>query len=243
MVLVGAGLHGGVEEAACDLAILGCEVAGLDGELLNRFHAGLGLGLRVDQIVGGILAFDAQRLGVAGIAVDANAAVWAEIATGQQQHHRVGVANARRSGAPGTDSEDREVVQAIHLDVVAQLTAFGLQQRCGIGDGHGLCGGTDFQRRINADRLSHRQFNVLPDKGLESGRGHGQRVGPGGHLRQVVVTGGGARRAEGGSRGGVARLQGCVCENGTRGIRNGPCDRASIALGETYGHQTQYGTS
>jgi hypothetical protein len=41
VILIGAGLHGHVENGAADLAKLSGEIAGLNGYFLYRFDAGL----------------------------------------------------------------------------------------------------------------------------------------------------------------------------------------------------------
>ena len=73
MVLIGARFHCRVEKAATRLAELGREVTGLNRELLDRFYAGLGLGLCAVPAVGCILPFNQQGLGVGGGAIDLDA--------------------------------------------------------------------------------------------------------------------------------------------------------------------------
>ena len=61
--LIPTRLHGVVEVTATRLAIFGGEVAGLDGHLLDGFHAGLvHLVLLFKESVGSVLAFDVDGL-------------------------------------------------------------------------------------------------------------------------------------------------------------------------------------
>src|SRR5262249_2980358 len=70
VVLVGAGLHGVVEVASTGLAELGREVAHLNGHFLDRVEACLGDLVELAVLaIGGVLAFDANRLSVSRHAV------------------------------------------------------------------------------------------------------------------------------------------------------------------------------
>ena len=66
VILIGAGFHGHVDDRGARLSHLGGVVAGLEGDFLNRIRVRLGH-LRVnvvpEDLGGGVLAFDAHRLG------------------------------------------------------------------------------------------------------------------------------------------------------------------------------------
>ena len=236
---VGAGLHGGVEEAAGHLAVFRREVTGLDRQFLNRVDAGLGLGLRVDQVVGGVLAFDAQRLRIARVAVDADAAIGAEVGTRQQQNRRIRVADTGSACATRADAHHRKVVHAVRVDVVADFAALGLQQRSCVGHRHRFRRCTYFHRYVDTHRRRNGNFNVLANESLESRRADGQFIDAGRNLRQGVV----ARvcGTTGGQRPGprIASLNRGSRKNRAGRIGDGPRDGAAVALRKQRGSTSQ----
>src|SRR6185503_10068983 len=93
-------------------------IAGLDGELLNRVHAGLRHRLSVDQLVRRILAFDTQRLRIARKSIEADAVVGPEVASGKQLHSGIGIPKPVLSGS-GTDAKHWKVIHTFRGHVVA----------------------------------------------------------------------------------------------------------------------------
>ncbi len=147
MILIGAGFHGHVDDRGARLSNLRGVVAGLEGDFLNRVRVRLGH-LRVnvvpEDLRGGVLAFDAHRLGErnseavirlrATQTVDhhrsANCATCVITGhTGKGLEHIVRVAYAGRAGVDGPDAQQRRIYHLLDRDVVAQLAGFGLQQR------------------------------------------------------------------------------------------------------------------
>ena len=82
----------------------------------------------------------------------------------------------------------------LRLDLMAQLAAFGLQQRDLFGDGDGLRSGPYLQTDIQAHDLRDLHDDVLPDVRLKARRRYGHLVRPWWHLRDRVI----ARRRSGG---------------------------------------------
>ena len=92
--LISAASHGDVEEAATHLSELRRIVAGLHSHFLNRIHAGLRDRLRRAPAVIGVLALYAERHGVTGGAVQADARIGTEVRAGERLQYGIGIADA-----------------------------------------------------------------------------------------------------------------------------------------------------
>ena len=128
VIRVGPGPHRDVEQATAHLSVFGREVTGLNRGLLDRIDARLGL-LRDARGtgVGSVLTFDAEGLRVGGRPVDSDQRVGDVVHTRDHLHHVVRVTNARATGKRAADTQDRKVVHLIHIDVVTQSAAFGIE--------------------------------------------------------------------------------------------------------------------
>src|SRR5665213_3101237 len=126
MVLVGARLHGEVEVAAADLAVLRGKIAGLNRYFLNGVDAAC-LAVLLDDLPdgsAGLLAVDADGFAVAWHAVHHHRPVIAEAYAGKQSRDGQRVAEVAHAGGaepgPARDREHRKIIRA-----------------CGIGDRSG----------------------------------------------------------------------------------------------------------
>src|SRR6202035_3867879 len=154
--LVGARPHRDIEHTAADLAIFRGVVTGLNRGLLNRIDARLGLlGNAGGARVGRILTLDTERLRVGRRAVDAHQGVRYVVHARDYHHHVVRIPNAGAAGQRSADTQNGKVVQALDVDVMAQLAALRLQERGGFIYSDGLAGRADLQADIDAQGLRH----------------------------------------------------------------------------------------
>src|SRR5207237_10489347 len=106
------------------------KVAGLNSDLLNGIHAGLALRRNArGACVRSVLAFHPERLSIRRSAVETNEAVGSPRGTRNHLHHGVGVPNACASGQRAPYSKKRKFIEPACRDVVADIAAFGSQQR------------------------------------------------------------------------------------------------------------------
>jgi len=61
-----------------------------------------------------------------------------------------------------------EAAKGIDWDDLAKRGVAGLQQRCGVGDRNGICGGADLEREIEAGGLLHLKSDVVLAEGAEA---------------------------------------------------------------------------
>ena len=134
MVLVRARLHRHIEVAAAGLAELRCIVAGLNRYFLNRVDAGLGnLGLLFPDTIGGVLTFDANRLGIGRQPVNPDHDVTCERRARNQVEDLQGISNV------AAERQHWKIVGTVGTDDMANVGALGLEQGGRIRDGHGFC--------------------------------------------------------------------------------------------------------
>src|ERR1700687_3672292 len=168
MELISARLHGVVEVPTAGLPVLRRKVADLDSYFLNRVQSRLvHLAELPVKAVGGVLALNANGLSIGRHPVYAERIVALKCRTRHQGNHLQWVANVAKAGS-WAQRDGGEIVQPLRADVMAQLAAFGLQQRCGVGDGDGLGCGPDLEWHIDSKRVGYLYRNVLADESLES---------------------------------------------------------------------------
>ena len=101
MELIGSGLHGDVEKATTDLAVLSSEVTGLNGDLLNRVDAGLLLCWNARNTgAARVLSFDPVGLRVIRRSVHFHFGIGSVIGSRDDLQDRVGIANAPNPSRP-----------------------------------------------------------------------------------------------------------------------------------------------
>ena len=121
--LVGTRPHCQIEQSATCLTKLGCIIAGLNCELLNRVHASLRLRLSRVPAVRRVLTLDPHGLRIRRQAVYTDIYVRGVGGTWKQLHHRVGVSDARRTRRC-SNAHHRQAVHRVGRNRVAELTAF-----------------------------------------------------------------------------------------------------------------------
>ena len=164
MQLVCSGFHGNVVESASRLSILRGVVAGLDGKFFDGIHAGLIL-LRLAEahVVGAILAFNADGLGVGGRPAHAYPTSFCKVGPRDQKRYRVRITQSSRERHNG------QVAQPITLDVLTQFSAFCSKQRCIGAYGDRLANIPNFELDIDAQCLRNHYCDAGLHKLLESG--------------------------------------------------------------------------
>ena len=201
----------------------------MNGELLHRVDAALGLRLRGIPAIRGVLAFDAHGLGVGGKTVYPDSDVGTISRPREKLHNRVGIADSGRA-CGGTDGHDGEVVHRVGSDRVAKLTAFGFQQRSGLCDRHRLRVRSYFQHNVDTVGLSDVDRDALADEFLETWNGDCELILSGGQLRQCVVSGGGRSGLINSAGFDVFDFHGRGGHHGAGGIRNRAGDSSTVAL-------------
>jgi hypothetical protein len=165
MIFVGAGFHRDIEIAAAGLSKFGSIIAGLNRVLLNGRHTLLVHSRALRQhSVGGFHPFDADTHGSRRGAVDTEPGPVLVKRAWKQRHHRIGISN------DGGKSRQRNGIRALGTDIVAEFTAFCLQQG-GIGaHRNGFLNVAHLQRDINTQRLCNHDrdsgSHILLEPGL-----------------------------------------------------------------------------
>src|SRR5580698_8928760 len=125
---VGAGLHGVVEVTPARLAILGREIARLDGDFLDGVRSRLiDLGVLLPETIAGILAFNVDGLRTGWHPINAQGVISREIGARQQFERGQWVPDISQPGGVSEtvrragEREDRQIVQSLGRDVVAYL--------------------------------------------------------------------------------------------------------------------------
>ena len=231
MDAVRAGLRSVVEQAAADLAELRGEVAGLQRELLERFH-GRRLFQRVSRIrVSGrdVLAVNLHSEHKGWKTIDLN--IHRTGSGGGVPHHtRHDHGESQRIAQ--LQGKVGERVNALRTQVHALFGALGLEHGCVGGDGDGVRGRANLQDDIDARSLDNLNPDALLNVLSESSRCDSQFIRSRGESGERVVAG---RRGDG-----FIFLPGCQVPSDNSGagnhgvgrVRNRAGDGPTVALSE-----------
>ena len=180
--LVGAALGDQIHDRSAGSAELRGEIAGLNGDFLDRFGRRLRLHGR---------ALQARASGVHRRTVQPRLERVARSSVDDRRNHRaigaaVGILNTRQKarrrkqiayavvGRAGL--EQRQVVQLRQRDILHQFAAFGLQQRCFGRYRYFFAGLADLEHHVFTDGLARGQMEFRAYVDLEPRSRHGQIV-------------------------------------------------------------------
>ena len=223
--LVAARFHGEIEQASAHLPVFGGEVAGLNGDFLDRVDTRLGQppeAAPAQITVARVLAINPHSVRVALSSVDTEGA--RERGAWNQLRRNVWIPDT------GADRQHGKLVQGLRRNVVAQLAAFGLQQGHGLGDGDRVRGRPHLKADVHTQHLRHAKPDVLPHVLLESLHADCELVSARGQLRHRVIASGRTRRLVNGPGLRVPHLNRRVGDYRARRVGNGARNRSTVAL-------------
>ena len=165
-------------------------------------------------------------------AVDLHLGIGHVVDAGHNVEHVIRVTDTGASRGRAAGAQHGERVQITHLNIVADVAAFGFQQAGVGGDGYRFTGRAHFQRNINSDSLRHLHIEAGPEVFLETGNGHIQFVGSNRKLCQSVVAGVGAGGLKHRPRLQVSGSHRSIGNNCSGGVSNGSGNCAAVTLGK-----------